>query len=126
MILNLHREVGLINKKNILIVLLIIIFIFTLFLTLHNLNININSHNISNSNNTLIKSDNIPKNKIININNATVDELDSIPGVGLVISNAIVVFREKNNGIKNIEELKNIPGIGEKRFDSIKSWVVIQ
>ena len=49
----------------------------------------------------------------ININTATALELDKLPGVGPVRAADIISYREKNNGFKTIEDLKNIKGIGD-------------
>ena len=49
-----------------------------------------------------------------------------IPGIGEVKANSIISYREKNNGFKSIEELKNVDGIGEKTFEKIKDSIKLQ
>lgn len=56
----------------------------------------------------------------ISINDSDISKLKEIPGIGEVKANAIITYREKNNGFKSIDELKNVEGIGEKTFEKIK------
>lgn len=59
----------------------------------------------------------------LSLNKASVAELDRLSGVGPALAQAIVDYREQNGGFKNIEELKLVPGIGEKLFAKIKTKV---
>ena len=59
----------------------------------------------------------------ISINDADLNKLKEIPGIGEVKANSIILYREKNNGFKSIEELKNVDGIGEKTFEKIKDSI---
>ena len=59
----------------------------------------------------------------VNLNKASVAELDRLNGVGPALAQAIVDYREQNGGFKNIDELKLVPGIGEKLFAKIKTKV---
>ncbi|MBM2820362.1 MAG: competence protein ComEA, competence protein ComEA [Candidatus Berkelbacteria bacterium] len=61
----------------------------------------------------------------ININTATVEELDSLPNIGPARSADIIAYREQNAGFKTIEEIKNIKGIGDKSFESLKDLITI-
>lgn len=56
----------------------------------------------------------------ININGANLDQLDSLPGVGQVTARKIIEYREKRGFFKRIDELKEIDGIGDKKFDQLK------
>lgn len=62
---------------------------------------------------------------IININTATLSELQNITGVGEVKAQSIISYREKNGGFKSIEEIKNVDGIGDKTFEKIKDQISI-
>lgn len=62
-------------------------------------------------------------NKIIRINSASVDELDRLDGVGPSIAKRIIDYREENRGFKSVEELKLVPGIGDKMFEKIKDEI---
>jgi len=55
----------------------------------------------------------------ININTATREELESLPGIGPVYARRIVIYREEKGRFKNPEELKNIKGIGPKRLEKL-------
>lgn len=61
----------------------------------------------------------------ISINDSDLSKLKEIPGIGEVKANSIISYREKNNGFKSIEELKNVDGIGEKTFEKIKNNIKI-
>ncbi|MBE0449148.1 MAG: helix-hairpin-helix domain-containing protein [Actinobacteria bacterium] len=56
----------------------------------------------------------------VNINLATMEQLDSLPGVGPVTAQKIIDYRSKHGPFKRLEELKAIDGIGNKKYDQIK------
>jgi len=56
----------------------------------------------------------------ININTATKDELVALPGIGPAKAQAIVDYRKAHGSFKTIEELKDVKGIGAKRFEKLK------
>ncbi len=62
----------------------------------------------------------------ININTAVKNELEKLPGIGPVIASRIIEYREKNNGFKNVAELKNIRGIGEKKFKQLSLNIYVK
>ncbi|MBC3805146.1 competence protein [Acetobacterium fimetarium] len=61
----------------------------------------------------------------ININTASLEELKSLPGVGEVIAQAIIDYREKNGSFTNPEELKNVTRIGDKIYDGLAESITI-
>lgn len=62
----------------------------------------------------------------ININTASISELESLPGIGRVLAERIVSFRETNGPFKSIEDIKKVSGIGDKRFEAIKDLIFVE
>lgn len=61
----------------------------------------------------------------LNINTASVADLQKLPGIGAATAARIVEYREKNGPFKKTEELMNVRGIGEKSFLKLKPLVTI-
>lgn len=64
-------------------------------------------------------------NSTININTASLGELDTLPGIGPALAQRIIDYRQANGGFKTTEEIKNVSGIGEKKYESIKDLISI-
>lgn len=64
-------------------------------------------------------------NDIVNINTASLTELQNLSGIGKSKAEAIIKYREQNGNFKNIEELLNVDGIGEKLYEEIKSNITV-
>ena len=62
----------------------------------------------------------------INLNTATIDQLETLPGVGRKTAERIIEYRTKSGGFKRIEDLMNVKGIGEKSFLKLKPLIVVQ
>ena len=62
----------------------------------------------------------------ININTADIDLLQTINGVGESLANKITDYRKQNGKFKSIDDLKNVSGIGEKKFESLKEYIVVK
>jgi competence protein ComEA len=63
---------------------------------------------------------------VINLNTATVKELETLPGIGPALAKRIVAFREKRNGFKRVEELLAVPGISERKWKAIRDQVEVK
>jgi competence protein ComEA len=63
---------------------------------------------------------------ILNLNTATVKELDALPGVGPVLAKRIVEFRQKKGGFRRVEELLAVPGISERKWKAIRDKIVVK
>lgn len=71
------------------------------------------------------RSSGLNETKLININTANQEELESLPGIGEVKARAIINYRTQNGYFLNLEELMNVEGIGQKTFDQLKDLITI-
>jgi len=62
----------------------------------------------------------------ININTATLAELDTLPGIGPAIAQRIIDYRTQNGDFKTIEDIKKVRGIGDALFNQIKDLITVQ
>ena len=61
----------------------------------------------------------------LNLNAATLEQLEGLPGIGRATAQRILEHRQKSGGFKKIEELMNVKGIGEKSFLRLKPLIVV-
>ena len=61
----------------------------------------------------------------VNINTATVEQLTELPGIGDKTANNIIEKRKELGKFKSIEDLKQVNGIGDKKFEKIKPYLTI-
>jgi competence protein ComEA len=61
----------------------------------------------------------------VNVNTATLEQLDTLSGIGPLTAQKILDFREEQGGFSSVEELGEIPGIGEKRLASLREEVTL-
>jgi len=62
----------------------------------------------------------------VDINLATQEELDSLPGIGPSTAEKIIAYREANGRFTTIDEIMNVSGIGPAKFDQIKDLIVVE
>jgi competence protein ComEA len=62
---------------------------------------------------------------VVNLNAASAQQLEQLPGVGPRMAARIVEYRQKNGPFKKIEDLMNIRGIGEKNFLKLKPLITV-
>jgi competence protein ComEA len=61
----------------------------------------------------------------VNINTATAEQLQTLPGIGPALAKAIIDHRTKNGKFGKIEELINVKGVGQKKFQKMKDRLVV-
>lgn len=61
----------------------------------------------------------------ININTATAAQLSLLPGIGEVLAGRIVEYREQHGSFASTEELKEVSGIGDKKWEAIRDYVTV-
>lgn len=61
--------------------------------------------------------------EIVNINTATQTELESLPGIGPSLALKIINYRKENGNFSSIEDIKNVSGIGESKFEVLKEFI---
>ena len=61
----------------------------------------------------------------VNINTASQAELDSLPGIGPALAQRIIDFRVENGNFNSIEDIQNVKGIGDSKYEDIKDKIVV-
>lgn len=73
-----------------------------------------------------ILSSGVKNNSKVNINKANEGELQNLTGIGLSIAKRIVQYRNENGNFKNLEDIKNVSGIGDSKYENIKDEICIK
>ena len=68
----------------------------------------------------------VNKNQKVNINKASQTELETLSGVGPSTALKIINYREENGDFEKIEDIKNVPGIGEAKYESLKESICVK
>jgi competence protein ComEA len=66
-----------------------------------------------------------PTGNLVSLNQATSEQIDSLPGIGPTLAERIVQWREKNGGFTSIEQLNEVSGIGDKLYAGLKDLVTL-
>ena len=69
------------------------------------------------------ETENTQTNKKININKATQAELETLPGIGTSTAEKIIKYRTENGNFKKKEDIMNVSGIGENKYQKIKDLI---
>ena len=76
----------------------------------------------------IINDSDIEENKVevkVNINTANKEKLETLPGIGETTAQKIIDYRESNGKFKTIEDIKNVSGIGEAKYESLKDKITV-
>jgi competence protein ComEA len=67
----------------------------------------------------------IKENSTVKINSATAEDFSRLPGIGKGLAARVVEYRNQNGSFIMIEDLKNVKGIGDKKYDAIKDYLAV-
>ena len=62
----------------------------------------------------------------LNLNTAAASELSILPGIGEVLAERIVVYRHEHGNFSSIEEIMDVSGIGEAKFNAMKDYIIVE
>lgn len=62
---------------------------------------------------------------LVNINTADAERLTTLKGIGPALAQRIIDYREQNGAFKSVDDIKNVRGIGQKKFDAFKDKITI-
>lgn len=62
---------------------------------------------------------------LLDLNQASAGELEALPGIGAVLAQRVIAFRTSTGGFRAVDDLREVKGIGAKKFDRIKSLVTV-
>jgi comEA protein len=72
------------------------------------------------------ETEKINTNNIININSATKEELISLQGIGEVLAERIIAYRNENGGFRYTYEIMDVEGVGEAKYKAIKDYITVK
>lgn len=87
---------------------------------------NINDKTEDTNNDEAINSNTETKDKIVNINTATQTELETLPGIGPSLAMKIINYRKEKGKFSKIEDIKNVSGIGDSKYENLKDLIKVK
>jgi competence protein ComEA len=88
-------------------------------------NINLARHLTANEMIIIPRMENSSNNNLININTGSLEELDSLPGIGKTYAEKIIEYRKEYGFFNTIEDIKKVPGIKDDIFEKIKNFITV-
>ena len=62
----------------------------------------------------------------VNLNTATADQLEALPGIGPDLAQRILAYRSANGPFKNVDGLLNVKGIGEGKLSKLRDQITVE
>jgi len=62
----------------------------------------------------------------LNLNQVSMEDICLIPGIGEALAREMIAYRERRRGFRSVEELKNVKGIGENKYQSFKTFFIVR
>jgi competence protein ComEA len=72
-----------------------------------------------------IAADRTATQRVVDLNRATAQELESLPGIGAVLAERVIAYRKSVGSFQTVEGLRDVKGIGSKTFDRLKPLVTV-
>jgi len=91
-----------------------------------NINDEINAETVTQEAGENVLESNSAKSIKVNINSATQTELETLSGIGPSTALKIINYREENGEFNKIEDIKNVPGIGDVKFENLKDSICVK
>jgi competence protein ComEA len=63
--------------------------------------------------------------RVVDLNSATAKELESLPGIGVVLAERVIAYRQSVGRFRTVDDLRGVAGIGAKKFDQLKPLVTV-
>lgn len=87
---------------------------------------NLESSDFNKSNFNVIKKKQALAEKSVNLNKTSIEQLTLLPGIGIKTAERILAYRRASGGFNNINELLEVKGIGESKFEKIKKYIFVR
>lgn len=66
-----------------------------------------------------------PQKGLLDLNHASAEDLESLPGIGAVLAQRMIAYRASIGGFRTVEDLRQVKGIGEKKLDRVRPLVIV-
>ena len=73
----------------------------------------------------VVRPDVASRRGLLDLNRVSAEDLESLPGIGPVLAQRVLAYRKSNGGFHAVEELRQVKGIGQKKFDRVRPLVMV-